>query len=1396
MSLIRGCFICCALICVFAPHSDAQGIEEGSAYGQVVEIVGSSNVEVPYATVSAISNDELARVKGNASEARAWRNAQTVEHGRFSFSGLRAGDWFFYAFASREFEGNCSRAGIHAKEPKREVSPDPIKLQQMLPPNQGQPSRGPVKDCRDTLSNPNRLKRISAPNQSQASPRNNSALRRQGAGRIILVLERMAGARTQQQPAPPPKLEATIVDERGEPLPDAIVSLYAQEQDTVVRVGLSFTDAQGEYHLDLSKLPESPEYLLTVAKFGYEARVFIVRDLTSPELLKPVGLDPESDFGAIAGMGAADASRRRVFTSAPGRTLEAVPLPGSRSLDSLALTLAGILPPPETRDNHGPSFSPGIGTAGAFTVNGLRGRDVTFTVDGGDNNDELTGTRREGFIFSSSLVPEAVREFQVVSAFPDVRLGRGISGQVDIISKTDLGGSHVSVYNLFTDDGLKARDFFESAKDATPGGSPVLRPSDGTPVLLDGRPLFAGSPPAGKPEWTHTQPGVLLGGPIHHVYFTSGIEGQIQRGSQEMHFSVPTVNERQLPPEVLATLPDGSFPVTVPGDAVFSYYPFPNNPKGPFGVHTYTALLPVDGSGARWFAKLQETMPRSGEVGARAGFKYSHSIESSALPSSAGGINSMLNARIQNIDFVEYGGIETLSSAHDFRLAIGATVANLAPHAPSSGLQVAPLLLDVTPVTSGAVVANEQYVTAASPAGSALLSGLGYSNVPHAENILGPFGQLALAGYSPVGIDPFFFPQRRVNITGQVAYAGSLTRGQKVYLFGAEVGPRGIDTENDPNVLPQIMFSGLRSVFPSGGALADASSASLAAAGLPTGVFQTFSDFRSGYKYKDDRGLRYYLESLYFQHERPIKPSLRLIAGLRMELRNISDYYKQSLASNFNRKRLLSDAGTAEANCFLPCPGLAFAIGQAFPANYPDLAITRVAFGPRIGIAWNPFGTQNWAVRAGYGVYPGTVSGFAANDIRQAFNQFIPLNLANSPLFTPQGEFLLNLANRLVRQLRPDLNIVPSNAVSFSQISVNPLQLLTQSLTNLSAFGTPPTFSALTLSGTPQKLANPYAEHYAITVERELKNAAFSLAYVGTRGINLIRPETSQGGALRSFMTIDQISTAAGGFPTISATSKPPQRTLAGGIVAIAPTIYSSSASSSFNSLQADFSGHFRGIQVSSSYTYSHAIDDVSDLFNLSGAFALPQDSYRPSERASSNFDVRHRFSGTFIWDIAQHESSQWFSGWQLAGIWTVQSGQPFTVNSAFDINRDGNLTDRLQTMQGIEVGLVSNDSTSLIRIGPSIAIRNLLAAAGTDGSVGRNTFRSWGVRTADAAVTKVVNLRRSEERLTFRLECFNVLNHPQFAIPVRILESPSFGRAVQTTIPARTFQLVVKWLY
>jgi hypothetical protein len=85
------------------------------------------------------------------------------------------------------------------------------------------------------------------------------------------------------------------------------------------------------------------------------------------------------------------------------------------------------------------------------------------------------------------------------------------------------------------------------------------------------------------------------------------------------------------------------------------------------------------------------------------------------------------------------------------------------------------------------------------------------------------------------------------------------------------------------------------------------------------------------------------------------------------------------------------------------------------------------------------------------------------------------------------------------------------------------------------------------------------------------------------------------------------------------------------------------------------------GLSILAGYTYAHALDNGSlDLFAL-----LPQDSRHPElEYASSDFDIRHRFTLTITYALPSKKSAlQLREGWQINSIVTLQSGQPWLVD-------------------------------------------------------------------------------------------------------------------------------------
>ena len=150
-----------------------------------------------------------------------------------------------------------------------------------------------------------------------------------------------------------------------------------------------------------------------------------------------------------------------------------------------------------------------------------------------------------------------------------------------------------------------------------------------------------------------------------------------------------------------------------------------------------------------------------------------------------------------------------------------------------------------------------QYISASSSGGKALLNSLGYGNVTGSEQITGPLGQVNIAGFSPVGVDVFNFPQNRANNTFQWADKITHVRGGQTFTGGFDIRRNQINSDLDRNARPLAMFGGLMNP---GGRLpllnsatcnpADVncivpqavfSGATLAAAGVPTGFFQTLA---------------------------------------------------------------------------------------------------------------------------------------------------------------------------------------------------------------------------------------------------------------------------------------------------------------------------------------------------------------------------------------------------------------------------------------------------------------------------------------------------------------------------------------------------------------------------
>jgi hypothetical protein len=211
------------------------------------------------------------------------------------------------------------------------------------------------------------------------------------------------------------------------------------------------------------------------------------------------------------------------------------------------------------------------------------------------------------------------------------------------------------------------------------------------------------------------------------------------------------------------------------------------------------------------------------------------------------------------------------------------------------------------------------------------------------------------------------------------------------------------------------------------------------------------------------------------------------------------------------------------------------------------------------------------------------------------------------------------------------------------------------------------------------------------------------------------------------------------------------------------------------------------GITIQGVYTFSRAIDDADTLTNAQNYLDV---SNRRLDRALAGFDVAHRLSLNAIWEMPFLRNRKSIAavvagGWQLSGFAIFQTGYPFTVsngaNPAGDYNLDGTAGDRPNApLIPLPVSGYSRDQF-LNGVFPASAFP--IPAPGTDGTLGRNTFRGPGFAEVDLSIGKRFAIT---ERVHFsiRLDAYNAFNHVNLNAPTSDLSSATFGKSTSALLP------------
>ncbi|MBI3894430.1 MAG: TonB-dependent receptor [Acidobacteria bacterium] len=410
-------------------------------------------------------------------------------------------------------------------------------------------------------------------------------------------------------------------------------------------------------------------------------------------------------------------------------------------------------------------------------------------------------------------------------------------------------------------------------------------------------------------------------------------------------------------------------------------------------------------------------------------------------------------------------------------------------------------------------------------------------------------------------------------------------------------------------------------------------------------------------------------------------------------------------------------------------------------------------FQPRIGFAWDARGDGKTAVRAGVGLYQ--------LYLRSAHWGTIPLR--QPPLF-----FRVTASNP------PFLGVYRT---------------------------VDPATTKPSLQSMDYELDPPYLMQYNFTVQHELiANTSVMVAYVGSRGNHLGNVRLANFKEPTILADGTKCFNFTGGNPSCpngSLTLRNPNLT------DDARTYFD--GQSFYNSLQVNLNRRFQGgLQVGLSYAYSKLIDEGSDRWDSQASNAGSQDRFNHKEnRGLSVLDVRNNLVINFLYDLPTGDfggriARGLLNGWQVNGIMRRAAGKPFTATLGYNRAETGS-TGSANNRPNLKPGASNNPVLG----GPDKYFDPSvfeLQPRGFFGNAGVQTIIGPAATNLDFAVVKDFPLGE-RQRMEFRAEFFNLLNHPYFARPnstiqtgaTAIFPNPLAGRITDTINTARQIQFALK---
>jgi Carboxypeptidase regulatory-like domain/TonB dependent receptor len=452
---------------------------------------------------------------------------------------------------------------------------------------------------------------------------------------------------------------------------------------------------------------------------------------------------------------------------------------------------------------------------------------------------------------------------------------------------------------------------------------------------------------------------------------------------------------------------------------------------------------------------------------------------------------------------------------------------------------------------------------------------------------------------------------------------------------------------------------------------------------------------------------------------------------------------------------------------------------QLYPPDYKGIA-------PRVGLAYKI--TPKTVFRSGFAIFTNTIPtvypdqstvNFPMSGL--SFDQNAPYSMTPLPVSLPP---LTTLSGQVVPP-QGNTKLIPANtAVNLSNIAAQ--------------------IGSIGGDYPSDTLRNGYTMSANATLEQELPGLVnLQISYVMNNGIHLYNQAypNAFSGALPQYAPFSQVTPGLGELQ-----------------------IFYNGARSNYNALQVGVrkAELAHGLQFQANYTWSRDITDADAVWSApgaSGGVTLNNPQCLRCEYGPASYNVRQRVSLNLEYDVPENWGvlpRRLTNGWKALGIFSAQSGFPFTV-----VGQYGTLQYGYDSFDGVGARPFLVQTPTYAGGGPQIFSNAVVANNGLNtqffstplttssgsavqtapGNLGRNTFSGPGWWNMDFSLVKDTSLTE-RYKLQFRAEFFNIFNVATFSTPGtngssgNVLGSPGFGYSSTTATAERQIQFGLRLMF